>query len=265
MRFAELGLVVSFALIVAVLAAAVVFGALARDRGWPPPARRTAWLGAGSAALPLLAQAWLVERVAVAGGPPGLDQALLRWSVEHRDGWAAAVGRVLALVGGPGAMAVLAALAATVCWSRGRRAPVAVLAGTCAAAVAMTHGFKALYDRARPPLVDQVIPYTNNALPSGHALGSMVVVGTLAAVVVLSSSRRYVRTVAVFGAGTFVAAVGVSRVYLAAHWATDVLVGWLLGAAVVAVGATALALTRGDASAQPVSPRTSQTTTPPRS
>ncbi|MGQ0480481.1 MAG: phosphatase PAP2 family protein [Pseudonocardia sp.] len=265
MRFAELGLAVSLVLTVAVLAAAAVLAALAPRRGWPPPARRTAWFGAGCATAALLVQAWLVGRVAMVGDPPGLDLALLRWSVQHRESWAIGLGRVLALIGGPGAMAVLAALAATVCWAKGRRTPVVVLAGTGAAAVAMTHGFKALYDRARPPLADQIIPYTTNALPSGHALGSMVVVGTLAAVVVAASSSRGARVGTLLGAGTFVSAVGVSRVYLAAHWVTDVLVGWLLGAAVVAVGATALALTLGVAPAQSVSSRTSQTTTPPRS
>lgn len=59
-------------------------------------------------------------------------------------------------------------------------------------------------------------------LPSGHAQVSLVFWGAL----LLESSRRWLRVVALL----LVPLIGVSRVYLGAHFPIDVLGGWALGA-----------------------------------
>ena len=54
-------------------------------------------------------------------------------------------------------------------------------------------GFKHLYERARPPIWEQLTPETSFALPSGHTLASMAVLGILTAVGVVLARRRAVR------------------------------------------------------------------------
>jgi membrane-associated phospholipid phosphatase len=81
---------------------------------------------------------------------------------------------------------------------------------------------------------------TNPALPSGHALGSIVVLGVLAAVVVLATRRTLLRVAAVAVAALGVLTIGVSRLYLGVHWLTDVVTGWFLGGAWLAVCVTTL-------------------------
>jgi len=68
--------------------------------------------------------------------------------------------------------------------------------------------------------------------PSGHALGSMTV--GAAAVVIAWSTR--LRWPVLLAALAFVGLVGVSRIYYTAHYPSDVLGGWALGAAWVVVG-----------------------------
>jgi undecaprenyl-diphosphatase len=80
----------------------------------------------------------------------------------------------------------------------------------------------------------------NPALPSGHALGSIVVLGVLAAVVLLATHRTLLRVAAVAAAALGVLTIGVSRLYLGVHWLTDVVTGWFLGGAWLAVCVTAL-------------------------
>ena len=77
-----------------------------------------------------------------------------------------------------------------------------------------------------------LIEESGYGLPSGHAQGAVVLWGLLA----LHGRRRWLWAPAV----ALMLAVGLSRVYLGVHFPTDVLGGWLAGAAVLAASAWAL-------------------------
>ena len=64
---------------------------------------------------------------------------------------------------------------------------------------------------------------------SGHATMSTLFFGACAAVVFHSTRRRGPRTGAVAAAAVIVLAVCFSRIYLGAHWLTDVCAGMLVG------------------------------------
>lgn len=100
-----------------------------------------------------------------------------------------------------------------------------------AGGVGLSEGLKGLFERQRPPVEFQAVETLNASFPSGHALLSTVFylsVGVmLARVLPTRRLKAWVMAMAVVVAML----VGVSRVYLGAHWATDVLAGWSLGAA----------------------------------
>ncbi len=89
---------------------------------------------------------------------------------------------------------------------------------------------KHVVGRTRPPVADQLVTETNQAFPSGHSLGSIVVIGVLVAVVLPRLHRPLARHITMTVAAVFVVAVGLSRWYLGVHWPTDVLGGWCIGA-----------------------------------
>ncbi|MCA1846187.1 MAG: phosphatase PAP2 family protein, partial [Actinobacteria bacterium] len=93
----------------------------------------------------------------------------------------------------------------------------------------LSQSIKALTAGARPPAALAVEHFHGHSFPSGHATQAAAVYGMLAAVVSADTSR-WGRKVSVWaGAVAITAVVGITRLYLGAHWLTDVLGGWALG------------------------------------
>lgn len=76
--------------------------------------------------------------------------------------------------------------------------------------------------------------FQTSSFPSGHAFGATVMCGLLGylAIKYLPTSWGYAAAGVL---GIFAVLVGISRVYLGAHYPTDVIAGWVLGAVVVAL------------------------------
>ena len=92
-------------------------------------------------------------------------------------------------------------------------------------------GTKQFFQRDRPTLWESIAPEDTFSFPSGHAMGSMTLAVT---VVLLAWPTRWRWPVALMAVFTLL--VGYSRVYLGVHFPSDILAGWMAGAAWV-VGA----------------------------
>jgi len=100
-----------------------------------------------------------------------------------------------------------------------------------AGAVGLSEGLKALFGRQRPPADYQAVDTLNASFPSGHALLATVFYLTVAVMMTRAFPQRRLK-IYVLGVGIlFAVMVGLTRVYLGAHWASDVLAGWGVGAA----------------------------------
>jgi membrane-associated phospholipid phosphatase len=94
---------------------------------------------------------------------------------------------------------------------------------------------KTAYARPRPPL--PLVETTGFSFPSGHAVAGAAIAIALVIVLVPPGPRR--RNLEMLAAA-FAVLMGLSRVYLRAHWLSDVVSGVALGAAVVVGVAVAM-------------------------
>lgn len=94
---------------------------------------------------------------------------------------------------------------------------------------------KAAVGRPRPHWPDPLATAGFAAFPSGHAMTAAISCGALLWLFLLrrpgAGTRR--RVAAWLLAWVSVIGVGLTRIYLGVHWPSDVLGGWLLGAAVL--------------------------------
>ena len=97
--------------------------------------------------------------------------------------------------------------------------------------VGLSEGLKALFGRGRPPLDHQVVETLNASFPSGHALMSTVFYLSIGVMLAQTLPTRRLRVYVMSVSILFALIVGLTRIYLGAHWATDVLAGWSIGAA----------------------------------
>ncbi|MGW8066072.1 phosphatase PAP2 family protein [Streptomyces ziwulingensis] len=133
-------------------------------------------------------------------------------------------------------MRLLCAVVAVWLWlRRGDRWTAVWLGTSCLLGSLFQQALKAAVNRPRPVWPDPVDSAHFAAFPSGHAMTATFVCGLLVWLVHDRGAARGARSTALALAVVSVAGVGVTRVWLGVHWATDVVGGWLLGTLVVAV------------------------------
>lgn len=98
---------------------------------------------------------------------------------------------------------------------------------------ALYNAFKLAFHRVRPDTVFALVHEGSYAFPSGHAAIAVVLYGFIAYVLCMWFRRWWERAFIALCSATLILLIGFSRIYLGAHWITDVLGGWFLGLAVL--------------------------------
>ena len=151
----------------------------------------------------------------------------------HRDGVLSALAQFINVGIGPAVAPVLLLIGGALLWRRSRFAAVSVVGLTIAGWLSVEIG-KALVHRARPPITTVhalVVETKPDSYPSGHTAFAAALVFAVAATLILL--RRPTHTVWWVGV-PFVVLVAASRLYLGAHYLTDVI------ASVIFAGGTVL-------------------------
>ena len=163
------------------------------------------------------------------------DSQWLHQIIDHRTGWVNPLAKAVTHLGTGPIVGGLLVVSAVLSWRRSRslRIPVgcAVWLGL---GLLVRLAINVTIARPRPPGPLHLVGTAGYAFPSGHTTTATIGYGVLAfsASWLVPRLRLLFTTTAVLVAG----AVGLSRVYLGVHWPTDVLGGWSLGIAWLALG-----------------------------
>jgi membrane-associated phospholipid phosphatase len=106
----------------------------------------------------------------------------------------------------------------------------------------LANGMKLGFRRERPFSPDPLATESTFSFPSGHALVSLAVYGSIALLLARRISSPPWRVLVLGGAGLLVLAIGFSRLYLGVHFLSDVLAGFAAGTAWLALLYVALEL-----------------------
>ncbi len=141
----------------------------------------------------------------------------------------AGVRRNLTAFGGvTGLTLIIGAVIGHLLITRKYRSVLLVLIATLGGAV-IDAGLKHVFDRPRPPLRPPGTIVYSTSFPSGHSMLSAVVYLTLGALLARVTPGRRIKLYLIGMALLLTFLVGLSRVYLGAHYPTDVLAGWTAG------------------------------------
>jgi undecaprenyl-diphosphatase len=99
---------------------------------------------------------------------------------------------------------------------------------------------KFVVHRARPHFNDPILSLTSYSFPSGHTMMATVLYGVLAAFLISKTPRWPWRVLIVAVTGCLILLVGFSRIYLGAHYLSDVLAALAEGLAWLSLCLTAV-------------------------
>lgn len=206
--------------------------------------RRSSWLTFAATLALVVVFLWIAREAGGDGGGFSWDERVTELLVGARTGAGNRVFWGATILGNTGAMVAFSSLMVLLLAVWGKRA----LALFAAAVMLLAQGFsflaKELLQRNRPPQAIALIEQPgSHSLPSGHAFLTLTLLSLLVFLLLRATGggshgqqgTRLLRSAAVVVAAAIVALVGVSRVYLGVHWASDVIAGWCLGGAWVLV------------------------------
>jgi undecaprenyl-diphosphatase len=128
-------------------------------------------------------------------------------------------------------------------WRRGARQLAAWAVVTVVVGGILSGLLKVLVARSRPAFPEPVATSGGYSFPSGHALGSLLLIGVLL-VIFGPLLSRLGRSLAYVGAAGFVLFTGYDRIGLGVHYVSDVVAGWVAALACLAGTVTAFEIWR---------------------
>jgi undecaprenyl-diphosphatase len=179
------------------------------------------------------------------------DGWLVHWLAARRTPTGIGFFEAITFVGNWQVVVIVLTSAVVFLWNRRRRSALSILVAAAGSQLVVSLG-KAGFGRPRPPAVLAVITPLDASFPSGHASISVALYALGFYLLFRAARSPRLKKLWLALAFLFPLLIGFSRLYLGAHYLSDVLAGWSIGLwwSILVVGVPAFTRRRRDAKRQ---------------
>lgn len=99
---------------------------------------------------------------------------------------------------------------------------------------------KNIIERPRPPLINALVTESSYSFPSGHTFVAITFYGLLSYFIIQSEKNKFLKIASFLLTLILISLIGTSRIYLGAHWPSDVFASFAAGLAWLSILITSL-------------------------
>jgi len=195
-------------------------------------------------ALVLIGATWLSGVIAedvVTGDPlTSLDTTVSLWLHSHATPRLTAAMLVISYIHSTLGVIIIATGTGLYFWRQRRKSAMLVLVLAVPGGMLLNVALKNVFQRSRPVFDHPLLTFSSYSFPSGHTMAATLLYGTLAMFALSRIRAWHWRASAVMVAMFLIMLVGFSRIYLGAHYLSDVLGAIAAGLAWLALCLTAV-------------------------
>jgi membrane-associated phospholipid phosphatase len=170
------------------------------------------------------------------------DAAFSAWLHLHASPDLTSAMRVATFFGSGLCATAIAAAMAIRLWRKQRWYWLAALVVSVPGGALLNLLLKYAVHRARPQFADPLLSFSGYSFPSGHTMMASVLYGVIAAYACTETTGWSRRAIAIASASIMIALVAFSRIYLGAHYLSDVLAALAEGMAWLSICLTVLTI-----------------------
>ena len=165
------------------------------------------------------------------GSTQPFDDAIMHWIGAHQDPRVQRLMLEITSLGTGTVVGMIVLVAGMFLWLNHHRHSAILLIAATLGGLVLDNLLKIGFNRPRPQIFEWGTYAASSSFPSGHAMSSVIVYGTVTYLAARLQQRLASRVLTFAFAAVVIALISISRIYLGVHYPSDILAGLLIGLA----------------------------------
>lgn len=187
-----------------------------------------------SGAVIAVAGTWIFSEIAERvrqGATQPFDDAVMRWIGAHQNPTVQTAMLEVTSLGTGTVVAMIVLVAGLFLWLNQHKHSAVLLVAATVGGIVLDNLLKIGFNRPRPQVFHWGTYAVSSSFPSGHAMSSVIVYGTVAYLAARLQQRLASRVLTMVLAAAMIALICASRLYLGVHYPSDIAAGLIIGLA----------------------------------